>query len=142
MFDDRMLQFFSRLAESHVDPTISDPCRIENIPDDARTEDEGRPQWQKGDLETKGRWLGIYSDVGIFSEHEWNFIMSKCLASMGTYQVLAIVFLLFNACHVEIPLADSGSLTTGPSADNQASFELNRLPKPSWRMCAYNESYR
>lgn len=34
----------------------------------------------------------------------------------------------------EIPLADAGSLTTGPNADTEASFELNRLPKPSWRI--------
>jgi hypothetical protein len=35
---------------------------------------------------------------------------------------------------VEIPLADAGSLTTGPSADNQASFEISRLPKAAWRI--------
>jgi hypothetical protein len=34
----------------------------------------------------------------------------------------------------EIPLADSGSLTTGPSADNQAGFEIERLPNPAWRV--------
>ncbi|PCH33392.1 ARM repeat-containing protein [Wolfiporia cocos MD-104 SS10] len=116
MFDDRMLQFFSRIAEMHVNPTVSDPRRIEEIPDDAREEDEGRPNWDKKDLDVRWRWPGLYSDVGIFSEHDWNFIMTKCLASM------------------EIPLADAGSLTTGPNADNQASFELNRLPKPSWRI--------
>ena len=36
--------------------------------------------------------------------------------------------------YLEIPLADAGSLTTGPSADNQATFELHRLPKASWRI--------
>ena len=35
---------------------------------------------------------------------------------------------------IEIPLADAGSLSTGPSADNQATFELSRLPKPEWRI--------
>src|ERR1700722_6274280 len=34
----------------------------------------------------------------------------------------------------EIPLADAGSLTTGPLADNQAGFEIGRLPKPQWRI--------
>ena len=34
----------------------------------------------------------------------------------------------------EIPLADAGSLTTGPNADGQATFEMNRLPKPNWRI--------
>ncbi|CAL1696420.1 unnamed protein product [Somion occarium] len=116
MYDERMLQFLSRIAEMHVDPTISDPRRIDEIPDDARSEDEGRPNWPKEDLEPKWRWSGLYQDVGIFTEREWNYIMCKCLASM------------------EIPLADAGSLTTGPNADSQATFELNRLPKPSWRI--------
>ncbi|PSR73164.1 hypothetical protein PHLCEN_2v10976 [Hermanssonia centrifuga] len=94
----------------------SDPRRIEEIPDDERSEDEGRPRWSKEDLESKWRWPGLYKDVGIFTDREWSLIMCKCLASM------------------EIPLADSGSLTTGPSADNQAGFELNRLPKATWRI--------
>lgn len=34
----------------------------------------------------------------------------------------------------EIPLADSGSLPTGPSADNEAGFEIGRLPKPNWKI--------
>lgn len=84
MFDERMLQFISRLSEMHLDPSASDPRKIQEIPDDARTEDEGRPEWQKDDLKSPGRrWGGIYKDVGIFSDHDWNFLMSKCLASMG-----------------------------------------------------------
>ncbi|KAH9947692.1 hypothetical protein B0H21DRAFT_737636 [Amylocystis lapponica] len=117
-YDERMLQFLSRLAEMHVDPTVSDPRRVEEIPDDARSEHEGRPNWPNDDLESKWRWSGLYQDVGIFNEHDWNYIMGKCLASM------------------EIPLADSGSLTTGPSADNQAGFEVSRLPKPRWRIAS------
>jgi hypothetical protein len=35
---------------------------------------------------------------------------------------------------VEIPLKDAGSLTTGPSADKQAGFEVGRFPKPIWRI--------
>ncbi|KAH9921997.1 uncharacterized protein BXZ73DRAFT_91690 [Epithele typhae] len=116
MFDDRMLQFFARLAEMHVDSSVSNPQRIEDIPDDERSEGEGRPGWSREDLETKWRWSGLYSDVGIFSDADWSLIMAKCMASM------------------EIPLADSGSLTTGPNADGQATFEMNRLPKPSWRI--------
>ncbi len=83
MFDDRILQSFARLAEMHVDPSVSDPLRIQAIPDDARSEGEGRPDWSKEDLETKWKWSGLYSDVGIFSEAEWSFIMAKCMASMG-----------------------------------------------------------
>lgn len=133
MFDERMLHFFSKLTEMHVDSTVSDPGRIESIPDDARSEDEGRPQWEKKDLESKWKWSGIYSDVGIFTEHNWNFIMSKCLVSMGTCCGRTISTVSYITA-LEIPLADTGSLTTGPSADNQAGFEINRLPKPNWRI--------
>ncbi|KAH9982676.1 hypothetical protein BGW80DRAFT_1433981 [Lactifluus volemus] len=118
LFDERMLQFLAQLSEMHLDPTISDPKRIDEISDDARSENEGRPNWAKNDLSSTGLWAGIYKDVGIFAEYDWHFIMCKCLASM------------------EIPLADSGSLTTGPSADHQAGFEIGRLPKPTWRIAS------
>ncbi|KAI9438389.1 hypothetical protein F5148DRAFT_883735 [Russula earlei] len=118
MFDERMFHFLAQLVEIHVDPTISDPKTIDEIPDDARSENEGRPNWNKNDLSSTGLWTGIFKDVGIFADYDWHFIMCKCLASM------------------EIPLADSGSLTTGPSADNQAGFEISRLPKPTWRIAS------
>ncbi|KDQ54765.1 hypothetical protein JAAARDRAFT_71570 [Jaapia argillacea MUCL 33604] len=121
LYDERMLGFLSRLAEMHVDPTASDPDLIDQIPDDARSEGEGRPQWSRDDLKHDKPWPGIFDDkgVGIFSEGQWSFIMCKCLASM------------------EISLADGGgSLTTGPSADSQAGFEIGRLPKPTWRIAS------
>ncbi|KAF9785996.1 hypothetical protein BJ322DRAFT_1005050 [Thelephora terrestris] len=117
MYDERMLQFLARLAEMHVDPTVSDPRKIKILPDDAVSDDEGRPQWPNEDLQLNSTyWGGLYKDVGIFTEYDWDFIMAKCLASM------------------EIQLADSGSLHTGSSADSQATFEVDRLPKPSWRI--------
>ncbi|KAF4606976.1 hypothetical protein EYR38_001031 [Pleurotus pulmonarius] len=117
-YDNRMLQFLSTLAELHVDPSVSDPRRISEIPDDARSKGEGRPKWaHSGEEPSKeAHWPGIYKDVGIFSEYEWSLLMCKCLSSM------------------ELPLADGGSLTTGPSADAQVGFEIGRLPKPSWRI--------
>ena len=133
MYDERMLQFLARIAEMHSDPTVSDPKRIEDIPDDERSEGEGRPEWQKGDLETKWSWSGLFKDVGIFSDREWNMIMTKCLASMGRFK-LPVIPHDSHTSFAEIPLADAGSLTTGPSADNQAGFEIGRLPKPAWRI--------
>lgn len=85
MYDERMLQFLAKIAEMHADPTVSDPKRIQEIPDDERCPDEGRPDWQKGDLENRWSWSGLYKDVGIFSDREWNMIMTKCLASMGRF---------------------------------------------------------
>jgi len=87
MFDDRMLQFLARLSEMHVDPTISDPRRIEEVPDDALSEDEGRPQWLKDDMQDHGTWSGLFKDIGIYTEYDWHFIMCKCLASMGRWLV-------------------------------------------------------
>ena len=82
-FDERMLYFMAQLAEMHVDPEVSNPAKIEELPNDARSEGEGRPNWPKDDLRHEDPWSGIYKDVGIFSEDEWHFIMVKCLASMG-----------------------------------------------------------
>ncbi|RDB28522.1 Proteasome activator complex subunit 4 [Hypsizygus marmoreus] len=115
-YDERMLHFLSKLAEMHVSPEVSNPRKVLEIPDDERLEGEGRPRWAPDEVKDDMKWPGLYKDVGIFSEHEWHLLMCKCLASM------------------EIPLADAGSLTTGPSADSQAGFELERLPKPSWRI--------
>ena len=84
-FDERMLYFLAQLAEMHVDPNVSNPARLEELPDDARTEGEGRPNWPKDDLKRSDPWEGIYKDVGIFTDEEWNLIMVKCLASMGLY---------------------------------------------------------
>lgn len=61
--------------------------------------------------------------VQMFSFHGWVF--------PNMTQFISVNILLAT----EIPLADAGSLTTGPSADTQVSFEVNRLPKASWRIC-------
>ncbi|CAG8533082.1 15387_t:CDS:10, partial [Acaulospora colombiana] len=106
-YDERMLHFLSRLAEMHVDPSISNPKRVDEIPAD--WDDTPPIKWSRHD--SSEDWRGLYKDVGMFSDDEWNFIMCKCLISM------------------EIPLADAGSLTTGPSVDGQAGFEIGRLPR-------------
>lgn len=84
-------------------------------------------------------WKGLFKDVGIFSQEEWDLIMCKCLASMGMASCNASPL---TSTHVlltpstEIPLADGGlSLSTGPLADEQAGFEFSRLPKVTWRIC-------
>lgn len=82
-YDERMLYFLAQLSEMHVDPNLSNPVRLTELPDDARTEGEDRPNWPKDDLKHTGPWEGMYKDVGIFTEEEWNLIMVKCLASMG-----------------------------------------------------------
>ncbi|KAJ7456675.1 hypothetical protein FB451DRAFT_613190 [Mycena latifolia] len=116
MFDERMLDFLASLVEMHVASDVSDPRKAAELPDDAKSDGEGRPQWSEDDLGAPSPWPGIYKDVGVFTEHEWSLLMCKCINSM------------------EIPLADGGSLTTGPSADRNVAAEITRLPKPEWRI--------
>lgn len=165
MFDERHFALLAQLAEIHLDPAISDPRRIDEIPDDARLDENGLPEdsprlrWSTGDAQNPSSsargddtprqkmrrqtlginginglglangaygnpstsqpsklWTGIFKDIGIFTQEEWDLIMCKCLASM------------------EIPLADAGSFMTGPVVDEEASFEFSRLPKSNWRI--------
>lgn len=83
MYNSRMIAFLAKLAEQHVNPTISDPARINSIPDDAMREGESRLHWDTSDLDTCGPWKGIMKDVGIFTDEQWNKIMCCTLSSMG-----------------------------------------------------------
>ena len=85
MYDERMLHFISRLTQVHLNPEASDPMNIAELPDDERSEDEGRPNWY-ANTASHTAWHGLYKDVGIFTEHEWNLLMCKCLASMGKHR--------------------------------------------------------
>lgn len=105
-YDNRMLQLLARLAEMHIDPSASDPKLLESIPDDAKTDGEGRPTWAS-ENSINGAWPGLFKDaygVGIFTEHQvrsylwlwivsltflqWHLIMCKCLASMGMLRLI------------------------------------------------------
>lgn len=73
MYDDRMLEFLSQLAEVHVDPSSSDPKKILAIPDDAKSDKERRPKWSQDDIKSHKYWPGLFKDgagVGIFTDHE------------------------------------------------------------------------
>ena len=98
MYDERMLYFLSRLAEMHVDPEVSNPLRIADIPDDEISGDEERPKWSEDSFPGPRIWQGLFKDVGMFTEHEWNFLMCKCLASMGKRH-FRLLFDLMNAKH-------------------------------------------
>ena len=91
MYDERMLSMISKLTEMHVDPTASDPKILSQLPDDEISEGEHRPQWaETSPGPSFGQWQGLYKDIGIFTEHQWNFLMCKCLASMGEHKPLIL----------------------------------------------------
>lgn len=79
-YDERMLAFLAKLSEQHVDPAISDPRRINELPVDWG--DSPKVPWPKH--ESSEDWKGLFKDVGIFTDDQFNLIMCKCLASMGS----------------------------------------------------------
>lgn len=81
-YDERMLGFLSKLSEMHVDPMVSDPKRIDEIPYDSG---DPPPKVSRETRDPDGPWQGLYKSVGIFSDDEWSIIMCKCLASMGWF---------------------------------------------------------
>lgn len=97
MFDERMLHFISKLTEMHINPEVSNPQRIADIPDDEKSEGEGRPNWFQN-VTADDRWQGLYKDVGIFAQHEWNLLMCKCLASMGKHNMAFLRVHEANVC--------------------------------------------
>lgn len=150
-YDERMLAFLSQLAELHVDPTQSDPRLVNEIPDDAVGEGESRVSFDQSDLKSSYLWTGVTKEVGIFTEdvrrstpHSLELSdgrrrngSSLCASASQAWVRMKrrLCRAMLNSLVTEIPLADSGSLTTGPSVDNQAGFEIGRLPKPTWRIC-------
>lgn len=99
-YDDRMLQFLSRIAEIHVDPSISDPKNVQDIPDDAKSEGEGRPNWSQDDIKENKYWPGLFKDgngVGIFSDHEVRDLLHR-LTNYGADGSLPVA-----SNHVQMP---------------------------------------
>lgn len=89
-YDERMLAFLAKLTEMHVDPNISSPKRIEEIPEDWG--ESPRVRWPRQD--SNEDWRGLFKDVGIFNDDQWSHIMCKCLASMGA--VVSVITLRWN----------------------------------------------
>lgn len=85
MYDSRMIPFLSKLCIMHVDPTVSDPAKLSEIPDDARGEKQDMP-WDKSSVHTPSPWPGLWSDIGIFTEDQWQMLMCKLLLTMGKYK--------------------------------------------------------
>ncbi|TFK76829.1 hypothetical protein BDN72DRAFT_890635 [Pluteus cervinus] len=65
MYDERMLHFLAKLAEMHVDPDVSNPKHVSELPDDEISPGEGRPTWLQDALSSHGLWDGIFKDVEI-----------------------------------------------------------------------------
>lgn len=97
----------SALTVLHLNPKISDPQRMAKIPHypltlptDAKKQDEIHPsqtfredamdvdkaetEQQAGGVEdNSAKWEGIWSDIGILSEKQFQTIVTKCIATLG-----------------------------------------------------------
>jgi proteasome activator subunit 4 len=85
MYTSRMIAFLAKLAELHVDPSVSDPARIQSISDDARRTGDSKVQWDRSDMQISVPWTGIWKDVGIFTDDQWSKLMCYTLSSMGKH---------------------------------------------------------
>lgn len=107
IWDEQWLDTVERLAVKHLDPGESDPKVVVELREKARErgefvdgEEGGRVEDMladeavEGDVEMdgqeegqEGEWQGIRKDVGIFTEQQFAFIMTKCLRAMGAFSV-------------------------------------------------------
>lgn len=93
IYDEQWLDLMERLAVKHLDPSVSDPAIVQELremasergemvePDGVRVEEMGRTD---GGDDSSEEWRGLRKDVGIFTDDQWGFIMTKCLRAMGT----------------------------------------------------------
>jgi proteasome activator subunit 4 len=84
-YDDQWLELCARLAEEHVDPHLSHPRVVDEL---KKAAEQQEPPCDKDETEvipvpTEDYWQGIRKDVGIFTDVQFSFIMSKCLRTMG-----------------------------------------------------------
>ena len=90
IWDGQWLDMMCRLSIKHVNPLESDPAIVEKLKEVAEQDyARGDPAPSNSIVEdvemgeSAGEWGGIRKDVGIFSDVEWGFIMTKCLRAMG-----------------------------------------------------------
>jgi proteasome activator subunit 4 len=96
IWDSQWLDFVERLCIKHLDSNQSDPDLVDELktmaaqqytssgstamPSTASTDDSSMDD---GTGSTRTEWKGIRKDVGIFTDEQWAFLMTKCLRAMG-----------------------------------------------------------
>nr|XP_019049698.1 proteasome activator subunit 4 [Kwoniella bestiolae CBS 10118]OCF28628.1 proteasome activator subunit 4 [Kwoniella bestiolae CBS 10118] len=91
LWDDQASDLMGQLAIAHIDPGKSDPSVIKRIPKDTHNtpeEQANNPSVRRSLLPPEENladpnWGGVRKDVGIFSDQEFEFLMSKCLRSLN-----------------------------------------------------------
>lgn len=143
-WDDQWLDLLSRLSIQHVDPNVSDP-RVETwlkrIAEGEDMDAVGRElaalppsQPSLADVmdvdqdELHRPWRGIRQDVGIFTDHEWAFIMTKCLRSFNVP---------VGSSKARRSFLPHGSNTGAANADSQVHSIISSMKKPTDRIHSF-----
>ncbi|SJX61736.1 related to BLM10-proteasome activator subunit [Sporisorium reilianum f. sp. reilianum] len=156
LFDDQMLDLLARLAEMHVtDPSISSASSARKagtlaeatLRPEARTpgvnaapKADDDEQMQEGEqaeasdstpssgTQSPSEKLGLFSDIGIFTEQQYSLIMTKCLKSAGLPVGSS------KAANAAL-MAQSASVRSG--ADAAASGSTLKMKKPTDRLRSF-----
>ncbi|KAM0751556.1 hypothetical protein T439DRAFT_300497 [Meredithblackwellia eburnea MCA 4105] len=94
IWDEQWLDFMERLTIKHLDPSISHPEIVQELRQMARNsgiqvddgilvEDLLEQDHEDTEMKSGDDWKGIRKDVGIYTDDQWAFIMTKCLRTMG-----------------------------------------------------------
>jgi proteasome activator subunit 4 len=93
----------ANLSKRHLNPSLSNPKRLEDIPksmvNDVQ-EDEILHDGDEMDLDGEEAeedvpskdtsWQGIRKEIGILTEIEFQTVMTKCLRAMGELKLIAM----------------------------------------------------
>lgn len=130
LFDEQMLDLCARLAEQHVeDPRISSKKALEEVgifadikAESLKSQSDTPSQSEEKPFPTMTSEQGLWNEVGIFTEYQFSFIMTKCLRSAGLPVGSSKVG---NAAL----MAQSSTVRTG--ADSAASAGVLNMKRPS-----------
>ena len=136
LFDDQMLDLLARLAEMHVsDPRLSsaESASKAGSRPDARLPDETASATASGESESSATEpeqvnMGLFSEVGIFTEQHFSLIMTKCLKSAGLPVGAS------KSANAAL-MAQSSSVRTGPDA--AATRVTLKMKKPTDRLRSF-----
>ena len=81
---------------SHAKALRAHKSRLLDVAGEVEEDDDGLNYWAKPDLlpppvsQADPKWQGIRKDIGIFTDQEFEFIMSKCLRSLSESGIFGI----------------------------------------------------
>ena len=131
---------------SHKRTARSHKARLLDISGDIEEDEDGTTYWPKPELLPAEEeladpaWQGIRKDIGIFTEQEFEFIMTKCLRSLSELSLCRDLDLIFSA---DVPVGGSiasHNAMSNTMADGRASKKILEAKKPIDRVQSLAET--